>query len=57
MKLYLGDLLQPPSQRDEHEEHWWCIKEGDGVELCFLHHSHHQNDHRVGESYSSGQDY
>lgn len=49
MLVHLCYLLQPPSQRDEHKQHGWSIKEGDGVHLCPLYHGNQKNHHRVCE--------
>lgn len=42
-RLYLSDVLEPPAQSDEDEEHGRSIKEGDGALRGPLSHGHHQD--------------
>lgn len=51
----LCNLLQPPSQRNKDEQHWWRVKERYGVDFGLLRHGDQQDNQRVGEGNGSGQ--
>lgn len=46
---HLGHVFQPAAQGDEHEQHWGCVKKGDGVHLGSLSHRHQEDDEGVEE--------
>lgn len=53
----LGYLFQPASQGYKDKEHWWRVKEGDGVYWRLFGHGNNEDNEGVGKGYGGSQNY